>query len=65
MESFDIVAGIASIVSLIISAISLAKVSNLKKIIRSKQAINNTNADKSNITQIGGDNISNEESKRA
>ena len=65
MESFDIVAGIASIVSLIISAISLAKVSNLKKIIRSKKAINNTNADKSNITQIGGDNISNEESKRA
>ena len=63
MEIFDIVAGIASIVSLIISVISLTKVSNLKKTIRSKQAINNTNADKSNITQIGGDNISNEESK--
>ena len=59
MELLNIIAGIASIVSLFVSIISLTKVNAIQKEINeSKQNIENTTVSgKSTIMQIGRDNL--------
>ena len=56
MEIFNIIAGTASIISLIISIVSLMKVSDVQKMIKSEQNVsNNQISDNSKVTQIAGD----------
>lgn len=56
MDIFNIVAGTASIISLIISIISLVKVNDIQKNInKSKQSIENTEMNDSNVLQVGRD----------
>lgn len=55
MDIFNVIAGAASIISLIISSISLYKVNAVEKIIKSKQDISNNNIEGSSVTQVGGD----------
>lgn len=57
MEFFNIIAGMASIISLIISLISLYKVNNIQKnVTNSKQKITKTKIDNgSNVVQVGRD----------
>lgn len=56
MDIFNIVAGTASIISLIISIVSLVKVNEVQKIIKSNQSIHdNQVSDNSSITQVAGD----------
>lgn len=57
MEFFNIIAGMASIISLIISLISLYKVNDIQKnVTNSKQKITKTKIDNgSNVVQVGRD----------
>lgn len=55
MDIFNVIAGTASIISLIISIVSLCKVNAVEKIIKSKQNISNSNITGSSVTQVGGD----------
>lgn len=59
MDVFNIVAGIASIVSLVITLLTLNKVTQIKKNIdnsvNSKQTLKNGNVENSNVMQAGGD----------
>lgn len=55
MEMFNIIAGVASIFSLLISVISLVKVNDVQKNIKANQQIKNNEIEDSQITQVGGD----------
>ncbi len=55
MDIFNVIAGVASIISLIISIVSLYKVNAVEKIIKSKQNISDSNITRSTVTQVGGD----------
>lgn len=57
MDFFNIIAGMASIISLIISLISLYKVNDIQKnVTNSKQKITKTKIDNgSNVVQVGRD----------
>lgn len=58
MDIFNIIAGTASIISLIISLVSLVKVNDMQKVIKSNQRINSSQiSGNSNVTQVGGDYI--------
>lgn len=55
MDIFNIIAGTASIISLILSVISLVKVNDVQKIIKSKQSIDNSTISNSTVSQVAGD----------
>lgn len=55
MDIFNIIAGTASIISLILSVISLVKVNDVQKIIKSKQSIDNSTISNSAVSQVAGD----------
>lgn len=56
MEIFNLIAGMASILSLVISVVSLVKVSEVQKLIKANQDIHgNKVSDNSHITQVAGD----------
>lgn len=55
MDIFNIIAGTASIISLILSFISLVKVNDVQKMIKSKQSIDNSTISNSSVSQVGGD----------
>lgn len=56
MDIFNFIAGMASIISLVISIVSLIKVNDVQKIIKSNQNISsNQISDHSKVMQIAGD----------
>lgn len=58
MEAFNMIVGISTIISCIISIISLCKINDVQKNIhKTEQSIKDTKIDNgSHVTQIGGDN---------